>query len=555
MMRALLMAALAATLTACFDGDFTRGRPCSGDEDCGIDLSCEQGFCGGFECPIAVAEGEACPCTSDIDWDCTGMREGISRQIDVLFIVDNSSDGGGLTRQSKLLGVVDDLFDVLEGSLVSYRVGVTTTDNGNPWCPTTPEQGGLVATSCRQRLADFTFNGDPPLEIESVCTDLCAHDTIELGPTTVSGEATQRVRPWIEGDPSGTNVLEIPAREAFTCLLPQGINGCAFEQPLGATEGALSRSLDPEDPQFGFLRESAHLMVFIFTSENDCSYLDQQIFFPGSTFFNDPMDSFPTSAVCWKAGVSCGDGPGPYACEAADKGLDGGPTASSEDAVLYPTSHYVELLESLRATKRARDQSLRVVVNLVAGVPLGYPDMPLVFQDSPDPEFQARFGVAPGCVGEDVEAIPPVRMLEVAAPFTAEGAPNVFSVCEENYGPAFASITDSLTENIDRLCMESCVYDTSPTQPGVQPVCEIRASLDGELREIPHCGLSDGAPSRAENVERCYFERVGDQVPAECTEQGWNLQFGLLEADDAAPLGEVFASCLRSVQPEIDCPR
>ena len=74
--------------------------------------------------------------------------------VDILFVIDNSSSMG--PAQAKLAADFDVFIDALESSPIEidYRIGVTTTDNGNPWCPGgTPEAGNLVLESCKNRLA------------------------------------------------------------------------------------------------------------------------------------------------------------------------------------------------------------------------------------------------------------------------------------------------------------------------------------------------------------------------------------------------------------------
>jgi hypothetical protein len=73
-----------------------------------------------------------------------------------LFVIDNS---GSMAEEQALLSANFAAFiDVLEAPDVkaNYRIGVTTTDAGNPRCPSAqykPEGGKLVLSSCVDRAA------------------------------------------------------------------------------------------------------------------------------------------------------------------------------------------------------------------------------------------------------------------------------------------------------------------------------------------------------------------------------------------------------------------
>ena len=91
----------------------------------------------------------------------------VNKDVDILFVIDNSGSMG--EEQGKLAGNFSSFISVLEDPAVkaNYRIGITTTDNGNPWCgaSTTPEAGKLVFESCQDRIGEFTsldMKADPP---------------------------------------------------------------------------------------------------------------------------------------------------------------------------------------------------------------------------------------------------------------------------------------------------------------------------------------------------------------------------------------------------------
>ena len=116
----------------------------------------------------------------------------VNKDVDILFVIDNS---GSMAEEQALLSANFAAFiDVLEQDDVkaNYRIGVTTTDSGNPRCPSaqyTPEGGKLVLSSCVDRVAqgEFTFND---ADFSFACDDFCskADADVEVRPTTIVGK-------------------------------------------------------------------------------------------------------------------------------------------------------------------------------------------------------------------------------------------------------------------------------------------------------------------------------------------------------------------------------
>ena len=87
-----------------------------------------------------------------------------------------------------------------QGVEANYRIGVTTTDNGNPLCSaSTPEGGKLVMSSCMSRLGDFV-SGDTIDVQDLACTDICTLSEAELTiqPTATDLDPNLVARPWLE---------------------------------------------------------------------------------------------------------------------------------------------------------------------------------------------------------------------------------------------------------------------------------------------------------------------------------------------------------------------
>lgn len=400
-------------------------------------------------------------CLSDLcvdpDWEPTGgsggpggsgatsddppTPSGPSDELDILLIVDNSGSMG--EEQLNLATHVGSLIDPLVAAGMDVRIGITTTDYSNYWCKgagiSEAEYGRFVTSSCLSRLGDFYFSGDDTFA-ESSCTDVCPHDSITLTSDT----------PWIEANASGNNIGGgVSITQALQCLIPQGVNGCGFEAPLESANKALELSTDGESDQAGFLRDTAHLAVVYVSDEVDCSDNPQHenaIFgeegVGNQVFWSLPdIQSSPTSAACWNAGVTCSGASDALDCVATDRNTNGGPASDAADAALLPVARYRSQLESLRATKAPH--GAEVFTFGILGVPEGYAGT-LTYAEGPDgtaPEsFQARFGMGPGCSSEVGEAVPPVRMRELVEQSAWSETSQLYSVCATDWSPALGDI-------------------------------------------------------------------------------------------------------------------
>ena len=363
--------------------------------------------------------------------DEAGAPEPTIRAVDIIFVVDGTSSM--TSWQRRLVESVDVLLDALDDAQppVDYRIAVTSTDNGNPWCDTVePAEGRLETTSCWQRIEDFTPPMFPEQPVDIPCREeLCSFDELALP------------EPWIEvGRIMGTtNVPEDRALDAARCILPQGVVGCGFEQPLESLYRAIERTQTAGDASFGFVRPGGLLAVFLLTDEADCSYnpAHESIFSAegDQIFWSDPGLEYPTSAICWNAGVEC-TGTSVYdECHSVDLNASGGPVQGDpeQEAVLRPVSRYVDQLAGYGA-----------YVVAINGV--GADGSPL-YADSPeDPEFQDDFGIGPGCEDSGGWAVPPVRVREVIEAVSGPG--NLHSVCAEDYGPALSSFAAGILERL-----------------------------------------------------------------------------------------------------------
>jgi hypothetical protein len=488
----------------------------------------------------------------------------VNKDVDILFVIDNSGSMG--EEQATLAQNFASFINVLERPEVeaNYRIGITTTDNGNPWCDATgPEAGNLRLTSCRSRPTEFVFDGATMIDaFQAACADVCPEEltNIAVQPSLIDGQDEPAVRPWLESIEGKTNLPEgLSTVQAFQCLGPQGIDGCGFESHLESMWKTIRRSQDQNEDEYGFIRANAILSIVHLTDEVDCSYNTawETIFLPAGerVFWSDPMAASPTSAVCWNAGVACeGEDCQPVNLDAS--GNEVSDDAAEEQAVLRPINRYIDIVDELETNKQVITPDQEVLVALIAGV---NSDGSVTYQPSlSDTQFQNDFGIGPGCESAAGRAVPPVRMKTFADYFRVGDQRNMFSICDADYSPALEAIAEAIADQVRPACMPACVADSDPTTPEeLDPACTLVQEApngDGSFEEttIPLCNGTE--VPEGDNV--CYQALVGDAMDEFCVDSGFNLQFQLLRREGfPAPGGtSVKATCQLSQNKRIDCP-
>jgi len=373
-----------------------------------------------------------------------------SNKVDMIFVIDNS---GSMSEEQELLSSsVSRFADLLVAdSAIDWRLAVTTTDNDNPWCAGgSPESGDFVMSSCLDRLTEFIIEGPTgPTDTSPICESGCSLAKIDVVPTTTDLDSTPRPRPWLEFGPNHTNVTD-DLGQVIRCMMPMGINGCGFEQPLESMHLAVLRSQDTLSANYGFIREDAHLVVVFVTDETDCSHTEEGevIFIPANRAGNNPaaLEAFwgphpdatqATSAVCWNAGMACAQNlSGTLDCHVENFALDGTVTTDPESAVLHPVERYRSELEALRVAKAPFGGTVSVFG--LVGVPIGFPEENIVHSTGYD-DFHDNFGIAPGCVSGEARATPPGRLSDLVGRF-GPIEQHLFSICESNYDAAVAQM-------------------------------------------------------------------------------------------------------------------
>jgi hypothetical protein len=524
-----------------------------------------------------------------------GIALTINKDVDIIFMIDDS--GSMAEEQFNLATNFDKFISVLErpGVEANYRIGITTSDNGNPLCPTNvkqPDGGKFKLTTCRARSSHFTFPTVPPVEaFDIACADICPYDEIEILPTVTEQDGNEAPRLWIESIEGVTNigrarladsgewVDEITTEEAFQCLGPMGIAGCGYEEQLEGVYKAIARARDAGEDQYDFIRPNAILAIVLVSDEADGS-INRSVGNIYDTngnkvFWQDPDANFPSSTVSWKAGVEClpidGDGLPYDECHAQHYDMERNVVPAERaaaEAVMHPVSRYINQVQSIEDQKQQTNPSQEVLVAGILGVTSDYEfGQEITYRNDPaDPQFVEDFGIGAGCVSQIVipgleafqpKAVPPVRQKDFVEHFAVRSETNIFSVCDDDYSQALEAIAAMIEDQIRPACMPACVADMDPTTEQLEPSCVLEQEAPGtggniERTTIQECEDADGTMPEDETV--CYVGLTGDGMHQDCIDDGWNLQFELFRSAPAPGGTSVSATCELSAQPRVDCP-
>lgn len=255
-LAAVLAGSILCSLAAC---SATPDREATAIESGAVDVNRDPSTGTGTDAGAAPADAPvpAAPVGTSDDPGC--------KQMDILFVIDNS--GSMSEEQTNLTANFPKFIEILntfrDGTL-DYRVGVTTT----------------------------SFRA----EILGVPLGNAAEGAL------LKGDAM--VRPWLER--SDANVIE-----TFTDLASVGLGGSGNEQPLRASQAALTERV-VDGSNAGFLRDDALLAIIILTDEDDASEGQSSGGIapgpaPSVTDFVAAFDSVKGERARWATAVIAGD--------------------------------------------------------------------------------------------------------------------------------------------------------------------------------------------------------------------------------------------------------
>jgi hypothetical protein len=475
---------------------------------------------------------------ADDSFRCTRPTFELGKEVDILFVVDDAS----IAPQARLAAAMTRFVEAVREAEpdADLRIGVTSTDDGNPACDLPLGSGGaLDATSCRSREDAF----GSPEAFTTGCSDHCTLETLELLPTSTEHDPEPRVRPWIEVAPFAGNLPEgVDLAEALACVIPRGNRGCPLRAPLSALIRAAERTRDSSDPAHGFVRTMSSRIVVLVTAGLECSVNPEgaSAFDPEGprALWSDPEAEAPTQAACWNAGVAC-EGEDTWSCEPFDRYPDGGDASVIRYASLRP----IESLARAAYTAWTSHRPTRYFV--LAGLPSSGSagDGSVPYAPADDPAHALELGVAPACVLADTAVPPPVRMLEFG---------DMRSICEDDYSGHALELAAIVDELLPPLCVHACVADVDEAAPGLQTDCELERQWVGddgfERGIVPRCLPGDSVP---EGEVLCWSPRTGDQLSPACAEYGWNLEVAVTRNGPVD--GSMSYRCTLSTDPRRDC--
>lgn len=390
------------------------------------------------------------PCTvsgTSIDAAQTGVNK-----VDLLFVIDNS---GSMSQEQVKLG--QQLPKLVRVLLTGDRDGVPNADGQPDFTPVASLHLGVVSS-------DMGVNGkngitgcgndswvaddpNPQVSMKRIPTKIHGDEgkLLHSPQVAITGVTIRENGMMIAPRPqcNGVNVnrfLDVPrdanvdevARQ-FSCIAQLGVNGCGYEQQLESMWRALAPSNDnsfsgmttgqgnPSGYNAGFVRDDAILAVILVSDEEDCSSPDAS---------RDVLYDTSTNA----RNVLCSRSPG----------------------ALHPISRYVEGLKSLKPANPDR-----IIFAGIVGVPradsttaktldelLLAPEMQVMEQTEGD-----QISLKPSCISpkNDGKADPARRMVELAKAFGENGV--VTSICEDDYGPALASVISKIAEKLGGACL------------------------------------------------------------------------------------------------------
>ncbi|MDB4983507.1 MAG: hypothetical protein JWM82_4259 [Myxococcales bacterium] len=397
--------------------------------------------------------------------DITPVVQSTNRDLDILFVVDDSSSMQLL--QDKLTANFPAFMQVLEAlPLPNVHIAVVSSDLGAGRFQANEVPG------CRHGGDQGKFQFAP--------RGACAKGRLDDGQTFLSN---------INGRVNYTGDIA----DAFGCIADLGQAGCGMEHQFGSMLRALGADGHGGAPaeNAGFLRPGAWLAVVIITNEDDCSApLESSVFDPASKYVTDPLGP-QSSYRCNFVGHLCDGKKLPL--------LSGGTykdCVSAEDGVLLRVSDVVAGLKGLKADPN------KILVAAIAG-----PPQPYVVTDDMPPTNDDPAGKWPqvnhSCTQADgTNADPGVRLWDWVHAFGANGL--FETICRDSLTPALMRIGEVLGNKISHsACVTGQILDASgaPWASGDAPgpdcsVVEHAFDASGAPVDtvLPSCAASPSAP-------------------------------------------------------------
>ena len=389
--------------------------------------------------PSSLVLASACsthPVDLGGDYQISAIRaRTVNPNIDVLFVVD---DSGSMTEEvASIAGHAEAaLFDIIGTSVgrdLNLHVGIITTDAG---CGADGgDDGELQAgVGCLADAVPYLYDVDDG-----------AGGRSRNAPTTTA--------------------------DALACMTDVGLQGCGFEQPLGALERLLARAEAGGDSQF--LRPEALLFVVVITDEDDCTAQGGMLFDASE----EPLglrDSFR----CFEHGVTCAE-------PSRELGAHTECEASPDDTVLRPIDH---TLDALLAAKGG-DASKVFFATISGGA--GPVDVTTqgVADNNPDWFTLAPSCRTPGAEPDDPGAAPAIRLHDMVQRMPGHAWEE--SICSPDLATQLTRTGNAVGDIAgQRACLHGDLIDVDAATTGIQASCRAFAQLGAATTapiELPAC--------------------------------------------------------------------
>lgn len=402
------------------------------------------------------------------------FQQSVNRDLDLLFLIDDSNSMAPL--QAKMRARMPDFMDVLKGlpgGLPNLHVAVVSSSLG----------AGVFGnvTGCQQRTSG---NLEGLFQHKSGCGLNDGETFIKSLP----GMNGQRVENFT-GDI--TNV--------FSCIADLGQNGCGFEHQLESVRYSLQRALQPGDPNYGFIRDTAYLAVVMLTNEDDCSVdPTSTLFDPGMTTTADMLGGLQ-SYRCNEFGHKCSAALPHTAPMPAMTMTD---CKSAEDGKLVRVKEYVDFMRALKP----EDQILLAAIQGPVTPYVVDSKAFMLANGGTENQPYVQHSCTSGNAGTEY-ADPGVRIKEFMEPFNGV----IESICENDFRDAMVRIAQVISAKLGAQCVANNVarkgngeFDCDVTQRQVSatgqnvdkavPACQGAApNITNASTDQPCWVLVDGA--------------------------------------------------------------
>jgi hypothetical protein len=289
--------------------------------------------------------------------------KGARDQIDVLFLIDNSSSMDPM--QLELRQRFGDFFQVFEdlasaGTYADLHIGVVTSDYG---------AGDVTAPGATATFGCQASPGGQRGILQTLPSVNATHPPANCAPPMGAPYIAYAFRP------SGTPVTNLPGGsdaaalvQQFTCMASVGARGCGFEHQLESVYAALRNQSENR----GFLRDDAFLAVVFVTNEDDGSAPPTAKFYePGGEATFGQYATFRQTRFA----VECGGQPIPYGVASGGPitGCAAEPNPMLDPGAAYDISRYIDFFTQPAA---------------LGGVKSNPEDVILVALDGPEAPFE-----------------------------------------------------------------------------------------------------------------------------------------------------------------------